>query len=235
MAVRWRLAVPLAGGAAGLLLVTSALSADGTELRSGTTDLATLIEKRKDKVADRRDDAQALRNEIDTLSAAVNTKTVSRERKQISELAQPAGFTEVSGPGLRVTLSDAPRDVEVAGLDPNLLVVHQQDIQAFVNALWAGGAKAITLQGQRLISTIGIKCVGNTVVLDGVPYSPPYVVEAVGDVSSMYAGLNKSGAVQTYRDYADRYQLGLSVESADSLVAPAYDNTVNLEYAEPAS
>ena len=80
-----------------------------------------------------------------------------------------------------MTLTDAPRSVDVPGLDPNVLVVHQQDIQAFVNALWAGGAEAISLQGQRLISTTGIKCVGNTVVLDGVPYSPPYVIEAIGD------------------------------------------------------
>ena len=52
--------------------------------------------------------------------------------------------------------------------------MHQQDIQAVVNALWAGGAEAMTIQGQRVISTTGIKCVGNTVVLHGVPYSPPY-------------------------------------------------------------
>ena len=50
-----------------------------------------------------------------------------------------------------------------------------------VNALWSGGAEAMTIQGQRVISTTGIKCVGNTVLLHGVPYSPPYVITAVGD------------------------------------------------------
>ena len=82
----------------------------------------------------------------------------------------------VRGPGLTVTLDDAPerRDRLGGHATPNDLVVHQQDIQAVVNALWAGGAEAMTIQGQRVIATTGIKCVGNTVVLHGVPYSPPY-------------------------------------------------------------
>ncbi|MGH3423152.1 MAG: DUF881 domain-containing protein, partial [Nocardioidaceae bacterium] len=222
-------------GAAGLLMVTSALSANGTDLRSDTTDLSTLVHERTDRVADMRGRVQTMQGKIDAMSAAVDTKALAEQRKQIDELKQPAGLTEVTGPGVRVTLTDAPRDVHVEGLDPNLLVVHQQDIQAFVNALWAGGAKAITLQGQRLVSTTGIKCVGNTVVLDGVPYSPPYVIEAVGDTSALYTALDASGAVQTYGEYAERYQLGLEVESRDALVAPAYDNAVNLEYARPAS
>ena len=106
-------------------------------------------------------------------------------RDKVAELESPTGLTALEGPGLRVTLTDAPKSVDPGGEDPNLLVVHQQDIQAFVNALWAGGAEAIALQGQRLISTTGIKCVGNTVLLDGVPYSPPYVIEAIGDTASM--------------------------------------------------
>src|ERR671923_1950991 len=99
----------------------------------------------------------------------------------------------VSGPGLVVTLDDAPEEaLEDPSVNPNLLVVHQQDIQAFVNALWAAGADAVSLQGQRLISTTGIKCVGNTVVLEGVPYSPPYRIEAVGNVEALQASLAES-------------------------------------------
>lgn len=231
----WTLAVPVAAAAAGTLLVTSALSADGSDLRTDNTDLATLVDERTDRVAAKRADAKDLRNEVDSLSAAVESKSISKERQRIDKLDKPAGLTRVSGSGLRVSLSDAPAEVEADGADPNLLVVHQQDIQAFVNALWAGGAEAITLQGQRLVSTTGIKCVGNTVVLDGVPYSPPYVIEAVGDVSAMRAALNDSGAVQTYREYAERYHLGLDVRTKQSVVAPAYDNPVDLEYATPAA
>ncbi|MCW2830943.1 MAG: hypothetical protein JWP31_1635, partial [Aeromicrobium sp.] len=140
--------------------------------------------------------------------------------------------TAVEGAGIRVTLTDAPRTGEAPDIDPNYLVVHQQDIQAFVNALWAGGAEAISLQGQRLIATTGILCVGNTVVLDGVPYSPPYVIEAIGDQTGMGAAMNDSFEVGTYSDYVNRYGLGLEIEPVPDLTLKAYANPVSLRHAK---
>ena len=96
----------------------------------------------------------------------------------------------MTGPTVSVTLDDAPSSVAANGVDADLLVVHQQDIQAVVNALWSGGAEAMTIQGQRVISTTGIKCVGNTVVLHGVPYAPPYVISAIGDQDRLEAALD---------------------------------------------
>ena len=144
-----------------------------------------------------------------------------------------AGLSEVTGEGIRITLTDAPAEViESSGLDPNLLVVHQQDIQAFVNAVWAAGAEAVSLQGERLISTTGIKCVGNTVLLHGVPYSPPYVIEAVGDPGAMYAVLDDFDKISVYREYVEVYQLGLEIELPDTeLTIPAYDGAPQLEHA----
>ena len=86
---------------------------------------------------------------------------------------------------------------------PDELVVHQQDIQAVVNALWAGGAQAMTIQGQRVISTTGIKCVGNTVMLHGVPYSPPYRIAAIGNVAALQASLDNSDYVDAYLTFVD--------------------------------
>ncbi|WP_228551367.1 DUF881 domain-containing protein [Mumia zhuanghuii] len=228
----WRVAVPVTTALAGVLFVTSAISSEGNDLRQETTDLPTLVEQRREKVASAQQTVDDLSAQIASLTDEVDNAEVSKARKETRSLRAPAGFTEVSGPGLRVTLEDAPRDVDEPGLDPNLLVVHQQDIQAFVNALWEGGATAVTLQGQRLISTTGIKCVGNTVILNGVPYSPPYIIEGVGSVDGLYAGLSRSGAVQTYRDYAERYQLGLTISPKDEVVAPAYSGSVDLQYAK---
>jgi uncharacterized protein YlxW (UPF0749 family) len=90
----------------------------------------------------------------------------------------------------------------------------------------------VTLQGERLISTTGIKCVGNTVLLHGVPYSPPYVIEAVGDPTAMYARLDDFDKINVYREYVEAYQLGLQVELPDSeLTIPAYDGSPQLEHA----
>ncbi|HEU0286430.1 MAG TPA: DUF881 domain-containing protein [Nocardioidaceae bacterium] len=231
----WGWAVPAVAAIAGILFAASAFTADGTDLRSTTTDPATLVAERADEVADLNADKASLAKDVADLRAEVNDIGVEQALDETQRLEGPAGMDPVSGPGLVVSLDDAPQSRldEHPGVDPNLLVVHQQDIQAFVNALWAAGAKAISLQGQRLISTTGIKCVGNTVVLEGVPYSPPYRIEAVGDINMMRASLAESQSVQIYEEYVNAYDLGLSVEDSTSLDIPAYNVTPQLEYAKP--
>lgn len=231
----WGWAVPAVAAIAGILFAASAFTADGTDLRSTTTDPATLVAERADQVADLNADKASLAKDVADLRAEVNDIGVEQALDATQRLEGPAGMDPVSGPGLVVSLDDAPQSRldEHPGVDPNLLVVHQQDIQAFVNALWAAGAKAISLQGQRLISTTGIKCVGNTVVLEGVPYSPPYRIEAVGDINMMRASLAESQSVQIYEEYVNAYDLGLSVEDSTSLDIPAYNVTPQLEYAKP--
>jgi uncharacterized protein YlxW (UPF0749 family) len=230
----WQVAVPAVAAVAGLLFAASAFTADGTDLRSTTTDLSTLVVDRAEEVEDLRAQLPELRDERAELAAQVVNDQVEQARAELERLKPAAGMLPVTGPGLVVTLDDAPQEeLEDPSVDANLLVVHQQDIQAFVNALWAAGANAISLQGQRLISTTGIKCVGNTVVLEGVPYSPPYRIEAVGEVSALWAGLSDSRSVQIYNDYVDAYGLGLSIEEADNLEIPGYDVTPELRWAEP--
>ena len=94
-----------------------------------------------------------------------------------------------------------------------------------------GGAEAVSIQGQRIISTSGIKCVGNSVVLHGIPYAPPYVIEAIGDAGRMAAALKESRALTIYRQYADAYGLGYreSVESSVSL--PAFQGALGITHA----
>jgi uncharacterized protein YlxW (UPF0749 family) len=230
----WPIAVPAVAAAAGLLFVASAFTSDGTDLRSTTTDLGTLVSDRSDEVADLRSEVQDLRAENYVLEEEVEDAEVEQARSEVDQLEGPAGMLPVSGPGLVVTLQDAPPDrFDDPEVDVNLLVVHQQDIQAFVNALWAAGADAISLQGQRLISTTGIKCVGNTVVLEGVPYSPPYRIEAVGDPDALEAGLDDSRSVEVYMEYVQEHGLGLSVEPSEDLDIPGYEVTPRLRWAAP--
>ena len=99
-------------------------------------------------------------------------------------LAGDAGLDPVRGPGLVVTLNDAQRDADgrfPRDASPDDLVVHQQDIQAVLNALWSAGAEGIQMQDQRIIATSAPRCVGNTLLLNGRTYSPPYVITAVGN------------------------------------------------------
>ncbi len=233
----WRLAAPVAFGCAGLLAVTSAINARGTDLRGGRNDsLIEIVSTERNKVEGQLAQTRALQDQVDALTASINGPQADMLQAKLRKLEIPAGLRSLIGPGLVVTLDDAPRDQELpSGTDPNLLVVHQQDIQAVTNALWSGGAEGISLQGRRIIATTGIKCVGNTVVLQGVPYAPPYRIVAVGNVASMYRALNASPEVRNYRDYVPPpYNLGWSVRQSSDLRVPGYAEPLALQYAEPA-
>lgn len=232
----WRIAVPVACACVGLLATTSMINARGTDLRGGRhTDIIGIVGEQRASVQDLRRSMRDLQAEVDALAAGVRGTRLDEVRSALDEVAPAAGLTEVSGPGLVVRLDDAPRQqAGTAGIDPNLLVVHQQDIQAVVNALWAGGAEGITIQGQRIISTTGVKCVGNTVILQGVPYSPPYRIAAVGEPTRLYDALMASPEVQTYLQYTEPpYNLGWGVRQAAHLDLPAYDGPLGLDYAQP--
>ena len=206
----WRLLAPLVFLLAGALFITSGVNADGTDLRAGRyADLGSLLRQQKQQTDERRAEAARLTEEVNRLSAQVGDRSAQEVHRDAEALRRPVGLVPVEGPGLTVTLDDAPDEVvDSADVEVGNLIVHQQDIQAVVNAMWAGGAEAMTIQGQRVISTTGIKCVGNTVRLHGVPYSPPYVIRAVGDPDAMLTSVNASPYIEIYLQYVERYRLG---------------------------
>jgi uncharacterized protein YlxW (UPF0749 family) len=107
-------------------------------------------------------------------------------------------------------------------------------VQAVVNALWAGGATGIQLMDQRLGPTSAVRCVGNTLLLQGRVYSPPYVVTGVGDPAKMRAALLASPAVQIYLGYVNDYGLGWDVRARDQVTLPGYSGPLSVSYASVA-
>jgi uncharacterized protein YlxW (UPF0749 family) len=236
----WRIGTPLVGLLSGALFVVSAADSRGTDLRPGRyTDLAELVEAEAADYEEVREDLQELEDEVDALTDDVRTLRVTRTRGRIAELRDPAGLEPRSGPGVSITLSDSPDDIldEAVAHDVRVsqLVVHQQDVQAVVNALWAGGASAVTIAGQRVISTTGIKCEGPVVQLQGVPYPQPYVIQAVGDPDQLMTALDSDPLVTGYRaDAANPFiQIGWTMHTEAFVEAPAYDGLLDLRYADP--
>lgn len=220
---------------AGLMMTTAATNSRGHDLRpERDTDMATLVRSQASHNAALQKEAAGLRAQVEDLSKANQTPGVtSSVISSASALAPSVGLEAVSGKALRVTLDDAPLSENPDGVDANMLVVHQQDIQMVVNTLWSGGAEAMTIRGQRVISTTAVKCVGNTVVLHGVAYAPPYVIEAIGDLNAMQKALDTSEAVRIYKEYVSAYQLGWSVERAGQVTMPAYTGAVAVSHATP--
>ncbi|HEY9292518.1 MAG TPA: DUF881 domain-containing protein [Microlunatus sp.] len=215
--------------AAALMITISAINARGIDLRPArNTDLISLVRSESRRNADLAEQAASLRSEVDRIAANSDEPAQDGE---LNSRSLAAGLRPVSGPSLTVTLADAPSDVAANGIDQDLLVVHQQDIQSIVNLLWAGGAEAMTIQGQRVISTTGVKCVGNTVVLHGIPYAPPYKISAIGNQAQLRRTLENSDFVRIYQQYVDRFRLGYQVQTKAHARFPAYRGALDLKYA----
>ena len=221
----------------GGLFVVSAQSSEGTDLRPGRyDDLAAITGSEADRAASLQERVAELTKEVGDLTDQVDDDSVRRYQRQVAQLESPAGLQRKRGPGVVVTLSDAPEEVVDATTgDKKLLVVHQQDIQAVVNAMWKGGAEAVVIQGQRVVTTTGIKCEGNSVVIQGVPYPQPYVIEAVGDVGDLTGAISDDRYLQIYREQSDdpAIAVGWDLDLEDEITAPAYDGLLDLTYATP--
>jgi uncharacterized protein YlxW (UPF0749 family) len=233
----WRIGTPVAVLLCGALFVVSAQSSQGTDLRPGRyDDLAGLVDGEADRYQDLTEDLAALTDEVAELTGQVDDDRVKRLQDEVERLRDPAGLVERTGPGVQVTLSDAPAEVlDAATGDKNLLVVHQQDIQAVVNALWKGGAEAVTVQGQRVITTTGIKCEGSFVLLQGVPYPQPYVIEAVGDPGDLTNAVIDDEYLQVYREQSadPDIAVGWDLEPEEQLSAPGFGGPLTLSFARP--
>ncbi len=177
----------------------------------------------QERLVEVRDEATRAREEL--LAAT------TRGQAALDELDQAetgAGLTAVRGPGLSVTLTDAPAPED--GGD-NLGRILDRDIQAVVNELWAADAEAVAIDGQRLGPTTSIRSAGQAILVDFRPVTNPYVIEAIGP-AGMFDQLLESTAVRTLASYVSAFGLGLDIAPMDQLDLPPATGAVVTE-AEP--
>jgi uncharacterized protein YlxW (UPF0749 family) len=236
----WRFGVPVVCLCAGLLLATTHTVSGGAEIRRSDAprlvDLVREAQTSVDRLSAQRD---ALVAEIDNHHGG--TPTTDAALKAITSrsdvLAVDAGLVPVRGPGLVVTLDDAHRNAEgrfPGDASADDLVVHQQDIVAVLNAMWSAGAEAIQMQDQRIIATSVPRCVGNTLLLNGRTYSPPYVITAIGDVPAMQAALAAAPLVNLYKRYVTRFGLGYSEQPRAEVDVAGHPSQIRMRFAKPA-
>jgi uncharacterized protein YlxW (UPF0749 family) len=232
---RWNGLVPVVLLLAGFGFAVSARDSGGHDLRApGTANLADLVRTAEAQVKQLNTTVESLQRQLAASAdqAGRGNAGVAAAQREVDALRAPSGLTAVHGAGIEVVLDDAPASAATAGVDPNQLVVHQSDLQATVNALWAGGAEAMSIAGQRIIATSAVRCVGNTLLLNGEVYSPPYRVRAIGPYEAMNRALNASPGVRLFQQAAGYYGLGYTAESESELHLPAYRGSIALEYAK---
>ena len=214
------LAVTIASG-----ILFSVSSLNERKNPAGTSDLATLVRTRQAQVT-------ALQNEVSTLDAQVQSFSTTPQSATPDEDAFTAKSNRpVSGPVIQITLSVAPTGQIPVGATANDLVIHQQDIEDTMNALWAGGAEAMTVQGVRITNRTVIRCIGNVILVDGTSYSPPYVIQAIGDPDTLRATVTANPRMVNYQAYVTKYGLGWDMQTKDSLSFAPATTSLTVNYA----
>lgn len=234
----WGWGVPVVCLLAGLLLAATHGVSGGDEIRrSDAPRLVDLVRQSQQSVDQLSAARDALAAQIDSTHGGSADVALAAMQARANQLGDQAGADAVHGPGLVITLTDAQRDANgrfPRDATPDDLVVHQQDIQAVLNALWSAGAEAIQMQDQRIIGTSAPRCVGNTLLLNGRTYSPPYTIMAIGDVSEMQAALADSELLTLYKQYVVRFGLGYTEQVRDDVEVVGHTEPLRMRYAQPA-
>jgi uncharacterized protein YlxW (UPF0749 family) len=233
----WTALVPVVALAAGLLFATSGRTAQGTDLRAGdVTQLSGLISARETAIARQAAQLSDLQRQVERLTKQAGTRdtAVAAAQSAGDAGALSAALVPLTGPGVVITLDDAPARPNGSlpvNARPDDLVIHQSDVQAVVNAVWAAASDGVAVMDQRLIATSAVRCVGNTLLLQGRTYSPPFVITAIGDAAAIRAQLALSPQVGDLQKAVDALGLTFSVRERPAVTVPAYKGLLELQYA----
>ena len=142
-----------------------------------------------------------------------------------------AGLTSVEGGGVQVTLSDSTQTNNLTE-NANAYVIHDLDILQVINELRDAGAEAISLNGERVVSTSEIRCAGSTVSINNNRYAAPFVIMAIGDpVNLENALLMRNGVI----DSLTFYGINAEVKKISNMKIGPYTGTLNYKYAVPSA
>ncbi|MCW2600653.1 MAG: hypothetical protein JWM02_2482 [Frankiales bacterium] len=192
--------------------VRRSLVADIQRQTRGTDLLAVQADKLRSEVQRVRN--QALGEDARGRSAAA----------QVAALELATGGVAVHGPGLVVTLDDAPNvsggTSTARGGQLSNGRIYDRDVQDAVNALWAAGAEAITVNGQRLTAQTAIRSAGEAVLVDFRPLSPPYVLRAVGNVDVMEPRFADGPTARRFTTWTSLYGIRFDATRSQDLHLP---------------
>lgn len=147
---------------------------------------------------------------------------------ELARVRMEAGLTTVTGPGVILTLDDSKRSRQ-PGENPNLYLIHDDDLLKVINELRAAGAEAISINDQRLLAMSEIRCAGPTLSVNNSRSAPPYEIRAIGNPQTLENALKmRGGVIETLQFWG----IQVTVKKNESLIIPAFKGTYRFEYAK---
>lgn len=140
------------------------------------------------------------------------------------------GNTDVTGNGVVIVLADnhgISNELPLLATDVSEYVLHYIDLIQVVNSLKNAGAEAISINGQRIVSTTAIVCIGNVISINGEKVANPFEIRAIGDQEKLYGGVTMLGG---YIEILQKYGLVQSVEKRENIEIPKYIGTYTMEF-----
>jgi uncharacterized protein YlxW (UPF0749 family) len=235
-----RLAGALAALAIGVVLAIAYQQAVARAPEAARTRAALVadVESRSARTDELQQRAEALRQQVarDRAHALAGTVAGAAASADLLDIQVLTGVARVEGPGLVVRVGDGPPPTDPVTGEPtgetDLARVQDRDLQDIVNSLWASGAEAVSINGQRLAATSAIRSAGGAVLVDFRPVSSPYTVRAIGHPDLLPTRFDGSAAARRFRGYEQQYGMAFSAREDGSLVLPAA-TAPEIGYARP--
>jgi uncharacterized protein YlxW (UPF0749 family) len=190
-----------------------------TRLETEQSDLKRQISDLRDQLSRMQADAADKKANLADINAALTREKIT------------AGLVSLEGPGVIATYRDstspiAPND------DPANYILHDYDLRDVINTLWAAGAEAISINGERIMANTQLYCVGATVICNATRLSPPFVISAIGNSDDLEAALLGSPQVQPLNQRALVYDIGVEIRKEAKVPVAAYSGSYIFRFAQ---
>ena len=198
------------------------------QFRTAQDAKGSLSQQRIEEISDRLLQTEHERDELSEELHKMQTAAVSTDNQQDQDLLRyRAALVPLEGEGVIVRMDDSTKPVK-AGENPNLYVIHDDDLLRVVNELRAAGAEAIAINGQRLTGTSEIRCAGPTLSVNNVRSSAPFEIRAIGDKKSLENALRMRGGVA---ETLGVWGIQLDIKASNDVYIPPYRGSIRQSYA----
>lgn len=180
-------------------------------------------------VKDLESERDKLRTEVTDLRNSLANSSTGMSRDELNRARVQAGLTDMVGQGIVLTMADSKKP-NTANQDPNLFLIHDDDVLKVINELKAAGAEAISINGQRLIGTTEIRCAGPTISINHTLTAPPLEIRAIGDPATLENSLRMRGGVI---EDLSLWGIEINLRRDQQVQVPAYTGSLQFSYAKP--
>lgn len=205
-----------------------------------TTNLISMVKSNEAEIQAYEEALVDLRAQYEEMTAKTSSGQYEIDllQKTLTQRQEEFGLTPVEGPGITVTLDDNAIGAQAAapGGDLSLYIIHYENILSIVNDLKEGGAKAISVNGIRLVTNSEIRCVGNTILVNTTRLAPPYEIKAIGNAMELENALLTAGNAQSYATLKMlNFPVSYTTTSPNepSMTIPAYAGSITPKYLQP--